>query len=307
MARLIRHGNAIEIELREGNRIPVQPGDLVEIEEAAAENGIGILANYFEWDPEAVNVNIRDNPDRRLWIVQFLERPQAVERPVWVNNWVERAGRLGPLAVHPQMFQAAVPVPEKEQQKGLDNGPKLWDKLLEGVREIFEPEWCVVAGGAVRDYINKHPPKDIDVWIKLPNSKPKTTAELLEEAQMLGWKDVFIKGNPDAYGKEKNIQTVITGYVFGYQVELILVPEKTPQDVLDKFDFYANQCWYDGTVHSTRLASVDIKKNQWTPMQELTPATKEHFNRVNHRYGGKLKINTGEPWYDKFAGKEKIK
>src|SRR5688572_21236605 len=52
--------------------------------------------------------------------------------------------------------------PEKPKMK---NGPELWDKILYAVREVYEPNYACIAGGAVRDYLLGKPSKDIDVFV----------------------------------------------------------------------------------------------------------------------------------------------
>src|SRR5689334_19040376 len=78
-------------------------------------------------------------------------------------------------------------------------GPELWDQLLEGVREIYEPEYVCVAGGAVRDHLLKVPPKDVDIFMYCPKIEGANAGDLTDLGQCLGWQNLHLVGNPGAY------------------------------------------------------------------------------------------------------------
>jgi len=194
-----------------------------------------------------------------------------------------------------------------------ENAPPLWDKLLEAVREIYEPEYACVAGGAVRDYLMKRVPKDIDIFITM---KEVDIDKLLDEANCLGWTDPQLVGNPGAYGANRKVAVVIGANVFGYRVELIFQGEASGEEIVKGFDFGICQHWYDGEVnpiaaeygiHSTNAGAYGIKSRKWMPLMKLDAVLREHFDRVNKRHGGIYTLDEGEPWYMQFAGKEKIK
>lgn len=192
------------------------------------------------------------------------------------------------------------------------NAPPLWDPILAAVREIYEPVYCCIAGGAVRDYLLGEAPKDVDVFMHLGNRKINLE-EFYEIAQELGWQHVDVVGNAEPYlkdvGNDEKPLTIaaLRGRVKGVTVDLLLTNGKTGKEIVEGFDFHICEHWYDGEVHSTPLGKVDVQKRQWTPSRQLTDVTKKHFDRVNKRLGGKYKLNMGEPWYMQFKDKEKIK
>lgn len=180
------------------------------------------------------------------------------------------------------------------------NGPELWDKILEGVREIYEPEYVCVAGGAVRDYKLKQQPKDIDVFVKMKEDWHPN--QLLDEAGSLGWKGVNLKGNAD-YEKIPDPKIVLNGWVFEYNVDLIFQSKATGQGIVEGFDFGICQHWYDGELHSTVAGAYGLNKKLWevTPGFELDAVLREHFNRVNERHGKIYRLKEDkEPWYVQF-------
>jgi hypothetical protein len=196
---------------------------------------------------------------------------------------------------------------EKPHKHSVDNGPEVWDKMLTAVKEIYEPEMAIVAGGAVRDYVLGLQPKDIDIFIHLKEELPYAT--LVDLANQLGWNNIQDVGNK--YGKSRqslgHVQFVIKANVFSYSVDLCFTTAPSPEELIKAFDWNICQHWYDGQVNSTMAAKLDVKKNQWTPVRTPDGASKEHFDRVNKRHGGNYKLNLGEPWYHQFTGKEKIK
>jgi hypothetical protein len=192
------------------------------------------------------------------------------------------------------------------------NGPELWKKLLDAVEEIYEPFYTCVAGGAVRDYLLKQEAKDIDIYVIPSEDIFKDGArEVIENANCLGWNAVELLPN-NAYqnrddGRPNPVVCVFRGHVFGRKVDLIFLKTTLTkgEDIVKSFDFKICQCWWDGEVHQTREAAYDMAKMQWTPVTKLTPTTRGHFDRVNKRYGGKFKLNEGEPWYMKFNEKKR--
>jgi hypothetical protein len=222
--------------------------------------------------------------------------------PQWriVGNqmiWVDEAGRLR--GDNPQ------------KKPKMENGPELWDKILYAVNEVYEPNYACIAGGAVRDHLMGKQPKDIDVFVALPEVNEEThecmpVEEIVELAGCLGWNNV--NEVRLRYGQhEVKSLLVFKADVFGYNVDFILSNKEDGKSITEGFDFEINRCWYDGQVHYTPLAKEDITKKRWTLIGKMEPDKKEHFERVNKRYGGIFRLNEGKPWYDKFRGKEPIK
>jgi hypothetical protein len=195
------------------------------------------------------------------------------------------------------------------------NDQTLWDPILAAVREIYEPAYCCVAGGAIRDYLLGEDPKDIDVFMHL--DREVNIKELYDLAQELGWQNVDVVGNvvgnAEPYLKDKQANgepltiACLRGKVKGVTVDLILTRAKTGREIVGGFDFHMCEHWYDGEVHSTPKGKYDLQKKQWTPSRPLTEITKKHFERVAARTKFKYTLNMGEPWYMQFKGKEKIK
>src|SRR5687768_10379559 len=102
------------------------------------------------------------------------------------------------------------PAPQRAAPS-LPNGPELWDKLLEAVKEVYEPEFCCIAGGAVRDYALGKDPKDIDIFVKM-GKEDYSRGQCIEEAEYLGWKNIQPVGKQ--YGQNNN-QIVFRANVFG--------------------------------------------------------------------------------------------
>jgi hypothetical protein len=196
-------------------------------------------------------------------------------------------------------------VEQNIKPKKLDNAPELWDKLLDAVREIYEPTYVCVAGGAIRDHLLEKPPKDIDIFIKLPPGD-YTGRFVLDNAETLGWKNPVLK-NDQAY-ENAEVQCVVGAKAFDYEIDLcFLFQANTGEEVVKNFDFGICQHWYDGEIHSTKAGDYGILKKRWYPLKKLDATLREHFNRVNKRHGKIYTLDEGEPWYQKFAGEAKIK
>jgi hypothetical protein len=219
-----------------------------------------------------------------------------------------------PLRFNPDLPNIIADFNEVEKKQNAEkNGPELWDKILEGVREIYDPQYACVAGGAVRDYLLGIKPKDIDVWCIQKEGEYRMN-ELLEQADCLGWKYVEINHNALRYGDQQNV-FVLRGQVFGCTAELIfpirgkMIEFPTGRNVVEGFDFYICQHWYDGQVNSTPEAKTDLLKKRWRVVKEkkLDAVLRNHFERVNKRCKGIFTLDEGDPWYKEFAGKVKLK
>jgi hypothetical protein len=196
------------------------------------------------------------------------------------------------------------------------NGPELWDKILNAVREIYEPEYVCVAGGAVRDYLLDVDAKDIDIFLCIDHTIDNKeafldTEAIMEDAGCLGWKNLVPLGDANYQKGNKNASTlfVFQGQVFGWNVDVIVTTAKSGEEVVNGFDAYICQNWYDGEIHSSSAAKEDIPKKLWRLRKGLKPeqALKNRFERVNKRLKGLLTWYEGEPWYAKFNTNPKIR
>jgi hypothetical protein len=256
--------------------------------------------NDFNRNRAAAQLRVEPNPagEQVVWDMEEAElRIRDMPRPARVVqaglNW----------EVVADGNQGVNPAPLNQNFK---YGPELWDQLLEGVREIYNPDFAVVAGGAVRDHLLKVPPKDVDIFMFQPKVPDQKIQDFIDMAQCLGWQNVHLLEQPGQYGN-KATKMVLQGFTLGHTIELIVVPEDTVEKVLNNFDFGICQCWYDGEIHTTKAADFDLKKKQWTPLKNMDDSLKARFDLVNNRLRGIFKLNVNqEPWYAKFAGKEKV-
>ena len=237
-----------------------------------------------------------------------LEGANALPDLDWAGVFMDNADLIRPMpAFRVQMDnQGRVKHVEPEKAERIENGQPLWEKILTAVRVIYEPAYVCIAGGAIRD---GNDAKDIDVFIHLPDDKFDAKV-FVEQAEELGWRNIQKPGKIDPYLKDNKrglTQAVCKGIVDGWSVDLIVTKATDGEKIVGGFDFHINEQWYDGELHQTKKALYDMKKGHWTPSRALTADTKAHFERVNKRLGGRFKLNTGEPWYMKFQGKEKLK
>jgi hypothetical protein len=218
--------------------------------------------------------------DARIWNVQF------ANQMLWIDDNAQVV-KLETLMKRPA------------------NTPELWDKMLEGVRDIYEPEYVCIAGGAIRDYLLKKEPKDIDIFIKLPDAE-YTGEFLLDNANSLALRKPHIVQNE--YDQAK-LEAVIRGTLSEYTVDLCFMDKGiTGEEIVGKFDFGICQHWYDGEIHSTKAGEYGIKTLEWFPLKKIDKVMRNHFNRVNKRHGNIYTLQENEePWYQKFAGKKKVK
>lgn len=248
---------------------------------------------------------IGENPAPEVNLARWRFNPQNGN--IWLDvaaRELERMQVFDEVRVDERLAERAPSRPQTERTK---NGPELWDKILSAVREIYEPEFVAIAGGAVRDYLLGEENKDIDVWVKCSGKVPSDRA--LEVAEELGWKEINpvyteYKNNGDS----SNVLNVFSGSSFGHRIDFIVIDKTTGKEVVDRFDAEINKCWYDGQVHTTPAARLDIQKRQWSSCLPDNPAAEKRFLRVNKRLGGKLKFKpkSNKPWYSQFAEKAKI-
>lgn len=166
------------------------------------------------------------------------------------------------------------------------NGPDLWNAILARM-----PVGSVIAGGAVRDYLNGVEPKDIDVFIDIA-----AEAVCVNDGDLLKAHDprfgLFrienIYERYEEYAAVSNIACVSSGQMFGHRVDAVVIEGFTGgADLVAGFDFGLNRVWYDGEIHDTREAYHDRQNNCATLLlTDRVERSIKRFERLNERWGG---------------------
>jgi hypothetical protein len=168
------------------------------------------------------------------------------------------------------------------------NGPELWSAILARM-----PSGSIIAGGAVRDYLNGVEPKDIDVFI-----------DIEADARRLETDDAYALKAGDArfglhridneyerfeeYAAVSNIACVSSGMMFGHRVDAVVMEKfKGGADLVAGFDFGLNRVWFDGEIHDTPEAYHDRENNCATLLlNDRVERSLKRFARLNERWGG---------------------
>lgn len=134
------------------------------------------------------------------------------------------------------------------------------DKVL-NMLECIDP-YCIVAGGAPRDwYLNKEA-KDIDVFIHVPKRGKSVLKLMLESA---GFKITTEKSGeslPENYKLNPHLITVFDIAGFSTPVQIIAMDVPTFNSVVNKFPLSICKAWYkkgDIHIHKQFLLSVKHK------------------------------------------------
>jgi hypothetical protein len=172
------------------------------------------------------------------------------------------------------------------------NGPDLWRAIL-----AVMPVGSVIAGGAVRDYLNDVEPKDIDVFsdIEAAVASP-TEVEAGSVLADIGAYDprhgLYRIDNEyerfEEYKAVSNIAVVSSGMLLGHRVDHVIIEGfTTGEELVAGFDFGLNRVWFDGEIHDTREAYYDRENNCATLLlNDRVERSIKRFERLNDRWGG---------------------
>lgn len=170
------------------------------------------------------------------------------------------------------------------------NGPELWDKLLEAVGN---PE-AVLAGGAIRDYCLGVAPKDYDLFVGGDRGDLIACCDRLESAglgimRMLAW-----GGGYGSY--DDPLVAVAEGHILGHCANIIVNDRMKvgPDHLVEGFDFAIAQGWYRTGMDTPRLtqgAMKDIADKTATlvTMRTYTRSYKR-IDKYNIRNGNLLRL-----------------
>ena len=191
----------------------------------------------------------------------------------WIGVDAAANGRIVP------NWANARAVPVYEVAAVMNNRPEIWDRLLYAVSEIYETD-CIIAGGAVRDYLLGLPAKDIDIFV---NHVPSDDAIL--KAEELGWGRVHQAGDPGRYGNAKALGVIDACPNFvGGAVQLIFKlgdnPGQYENDIVSKFDLdIVKSSYYNGRIEDTDMAKTDRDNKTVTFCGDGDP--KQSFDRAD--------------------------
>lgn len=168
----------------------------------------------------------------------------------------------------------------------MKNGPDLWDSILEKM-----PAGSVIAGGAVRDYLLGVEPKDIDVFMGVPNDLVDfTTFNIGDEPRSGLFRIDNFYERLEEYQAMTNIDLVSSGTMFDFKVDAVVMTNFTDGAALvSEFDFAINQCWYTKAegVRWTEASTVDRICKMVTLLQtDRLERSQKRFARFNERMGG---------------------
>lgn len=178
------------------------------------------------------------------------------------------------------------------------NGPELWDHILKVL-----PKGCIIAGGAIRDYMLKWPPRDIDVFCGSDTPLPawNNGRNNFREIPIPEEK----RKEYEALGNGQEVAVVQRGEIAGWTVDYVqLVKEKVKwTDVVSRFDLSITCGAYDGVLHLTQEMLMDLATQRCTMRRERgQDRTKERFERFNMRTGGNFVLVP----YEKPAPRRKV-
>lgn len=127
---------------------------------------------------------------------------------------------------------------------------------------LIDP-YCIVAGGAPRDWYFGKEAADIDLFFHCPQASTQATME--EMLLRAGFKVTSTKTGddiPDWYKKNPYLKTVYETEAFGVKVQLLRMSKQTWDSVIDKFPLSICKAWYkNGKAHYEKdfLRSVEFE------------------------------------------------
>jgi hypothetical protein len=125
----------------------------------------------------------------------------------------------------------------------IDSQRVVADEILH-MMYLIDP-YCIVAGGAPRDWYFGKEATDIDLFFHCPQASTQATME--EMLKRAGFKVTTVKDGeniPDWYKKNPCLQTVYETGIDGVKVQLLRMNKPTWNSVIDKFPLSICKAWY---------------------------------------------------------------
>jgi hypothetical protein len=190
----------------------------------------------------------------------------------------------------------------------LNNGPELWDAILEDVRRVVPA--AVIAGGCVRDYRLGLAPKDIDIFV-WDETRPfeEVVDDLNEYGLDFDLKRIELAGNQEHPEYERWSAGELAGCAEGWwghpQCESWYINIIARRDLrgnafklIDNFDMGIVQCYYDadlkftGTpwVQTEQCGRDNASKHATLMRADTIDQSIARFERFNKRNPGVLTL-----------------
>ena len=179
----------------------------------------------------------------------------------------------------------------------LVNGPELWDRILSKL-----PKGCVIAGGAIRDYLLKVPPKDIDVFV-YSDTENGGLYDAHDAGSAAGFRPIDYDSDDQKkeYEAIPRVQTVqrhtnIGGFTVDYVILNGPKVRNVGKKVIADFDFGITRGYYDGNLYVSREMLTDLQNQTVTLMHGLRrEKSLERFERFNTRMAGNFHLKELTP------------
>lgn len=164
-----------------------------------------------------------------------------------------------------------------EDRKPLDLStmPMAWRRVLAAVQQSYPS--AVIAGGCLRDKDLGVRPKDIDIFIEVPNGRGRKPSEFNDEMAAAGWPTEIAYA--ESYENKRGLLAVLrTTFPGCSPIELIFM-EKVE---LAEFDFGICQIKFDG---QTVTRTADYHRDKRARVFRLVPdVSDESFLRSINRW-----------------------
>ena len=125
----------------------------------------------------------------------------------------------------------------------IDSQKIVADEVLD-MMYLIDP-YCIVAGGAPRDWYFGKEATDIDLFFYCPQASTVTT--MLKLLNKAGFRVTTVKDGdniPEWYKKNPCLQAVYETEIGGVKVQLMRMSEPTWDSVIDKFPLSICKAWY---------------------------------------------------------------
>lgn len=208
--------------------------------------------------------------------------PPNDEFPAILDLPIRVIGRVRAVGMDQAILAAA-----NNRVEAKDNGPDLWDYLLEQIKEVYECK-AIIAGGCIRDHVLGIMPKDVDIFID--HNFPDI---ILQDMVELNWgearQDVGDEASDNGDNPLLKGSWTFFNPVKGFQINLIAKPlgvsdEEYAEAVTRNFDFNIVKGYYDGNLHLPEETAADIKRKTFTYVGLDDPVQKKRSTRRFERF-----------------------
>lgn len=158
------------------------------------------------------------------------------------------------------------------------------DVVLEKLTAI-DP-YCIIAGGAPRDWYFGKEATDIDVYVYVnPGILNKDVKRQIQACGFVILSEKDGKNIPEDYRLNPDIKTVVNTSLDGEDIQIMVMMNPTFKCVVDKFALSLSKAWYkNGKIRTTKDFEISVKHRVVYKCSDLYGDSHKYVQKIKSKF-----------------------